>query len=49
MAKKERIKPPSKRDLSAASKSLRSGSGVGGRVMADQSVAKKQGAKRTPR
>jgi len=44
---KERITPPSKKDLSAASKELRKGSGPGGRVMSDQSVAKKQGVKRT--
>lgn len=43
---KERIIPPSKKDLSAASKELRRGSGPGGRVMSDQSVAKKQGVKR---
>ena len=48
MAKKERIIPPSKKDLSAASKELRRGSGPGGRVMADQAVAKKQGVKRPP-
>jgi hypothetical protein len=46
MAKKERITPPSKKDLRAASKELRRGSGPGGRVMADQSVAKRQGVKR---
>jgi hypothetical protein len=43
---KERITPPSKKDLKAASKEMRKGSGPGGRVMADQSVAKKQGVKR---
>jgi len=46
MAKKERIIPPSKKDVRAASKELRGGSGPGGRVMSDQSVAKRQGAKR---
>jgi hypothetical protein len=46
MAKKERITPPSKKDVKAASKELRGRSGPGGRVMADQSVAKRQGAKR---
>ena len=43
---KERITPPSKKDLRSASRSLRRGNGPGGRVMADQSVAKKQGASR---
>lgn len=40
---KETIKPPSKKDTSAASKDLRKGSPVGGRVMADKSVAVRQG------
>ena len=44
---KERITPPSKKDTSSASKALKGGSGIGGRVMADASVAKRQGAKRT--
>lgn len=44
---KERITPPSKKDANAASKEMRRGSGPGGRVMADLSVAKKQGIKRT--
>jgi len=43
---KERIIPPSKRDTRAGSKALRKGNPAGGRVMADASVAKKQGAKR---
>jgi len=44
---KERITPPSKKDLTATSKALRRyGSGPSGRVMADQSVAKRQGVKR---
>jgi hypothetical protein len=47
MAKnKERIIPPSKKDTSSASTLLRSGNPAGGRVMADKSVATKQGAKR---
>lgn len=46
MAKKERIIPPSKKDLRQASKALRRGSGIGGRVMADQAAAKRQGVKR---
>lgn len=46
MAKKEKIIPPSKKDIRAASKELRRGSGPGGRVMADQSVAKRQHVKR---
>lgn len=44
MAKKETIKPPSKADLSAASKGLKNGDKPSGRVMADQSVAVRQGA-----
>lgn len=49
MAKsKERIIPPSKKDTSSGSKLLRAGNPAGGRVMADKSVAKKQGAKRPP-
>jgi hypothetical protein len=43
---KERIIPPSKKDVRAASKELRGGSGPGGRVMSDRSVAKKQGVTR---
>ena len=46
MAKKERIIPPSKRELHDASKQLRKRHPSGGRTMADQSVAKRQGAKR---
>lgn len=40
---KERIIPPSKRETHAGSSSLRQGSPAGGRVLADQSVAKRQG------
>lgn len=43
---KERIIPPSKRETHAGSRSLRQGSPAGGRVLADQSVAKRQGVKR---
>lgn len=43
MAKKETIKPPTAKDLKAASKDLRKGDGAGGRVMADKSVAVRQG------
>jgi hypothetical protein len=46
MAKKERITPPSKKDVRQAAKDMRRGSGPGGRVMADRSVAKRQGATR---
>jgi hypothetical protein len=41
--KKETIKPPTTRDVKEASKALRGGSGIGGRVMADKSVAVRQG------
>ncbi|WP_155467998.1 MULTISPECIES: hypothetical protein [Acetobacter] len=43
MAKKETIKPPTKKDLSAASKDLRNGDPAGGRVLSDKSVAVRQG------
>jgi hypothetical protein len=46
MAKKERIIPPSKKDVSQSAKALPKGSGPAGRVMSDQSVAKRQGVKR---
>ena len=45
---KERIIPPSQKTDTQASKALRKGSGVGGRVMADAAAAKKQGVKRPP-
>ena len=38
-SKKERIKPPTRRELSDASRLLRQGHPAGGRVMADKSVA----------
>lgn len=43
---KERIIPPSKKDVREASKELRKGSGPGGRVMSEQRVAKHEGVKR---
>ena len=46
MAKsKERIRPPTKRALSDAGKKLPKGSPADGRVLADESVARKQGVK----
>jgi hypothetical protein len=45
--KKETIKPPTRKDLTDASKQLRKGHGSGGRTMADASVAKRQGVKRS--
>jgi hypothetical protein len=46
MAKKETITPPAKKALKDASKELRKGHPSGGRTMADESVAKREGAKR---
>lgn len=43
---KERIIPPSKKTDSEAGKALKKGSGIGGRVLSDAAVAKKQGVKR---
>jgi hypothetical protein len=43
---KESIKPPTKKELSDASKQLRRGHPSAGRTMADASVAKKQHVKR---
>jgi hypothetical protein len=48
MAKKERIIPPKKSAGSQASGGLKKGNPVSARVMADLSVAKRQGAKRPP-
>jgi hypothetical protein len=45
---RERIIPPSKRETTSGSSALRKGSSSGARVMADASVAKKQGVKRPP-
>jgi hypothetical protein len=46
MATKETIIPPAKKALKDASKELKKGHSSGGRVMADKSVAKREGAKR---
>lgn len=46
---RETIKPPTKRELSDASKELRRGHPSGGRVMADKSVAVREGASRKKR
>jgi hypothetical protein len=40
------IIPPSKKTDSQAGKALKKGSGIGGRVLADASAAKRQGVKR---
>ncbi|WP_157132969.1 hypothetical protein [Komagataeibacter oboediens] len=42
MARKETIKPPTKKETSAASALLRAGNSAGARVMADKSVAVRQ-------
>lgn len=47
MGSKERIKPPSRRELSDASRQLKKGHSSAGRTMADKSVAVRQGV--TPR
>jgi len=49
MARKERITPPSKKELRDGSKQMRKGHSSGARAMADASVAKRQGAKRKGR
>ena len=43
MKKKETITPPTKRELTDASKELRKGHPSGARTMADKSVAVRQG------
>lgn len=43
MAKKETIKVPTKKEITAASKLLRAGNSAGSRVMAEKSVASRQG------
>lgn len=43
---KERIRPPTKKELKQASQDLRSGDSAGARAMADASVAKRQDVKR---
>lgn len=42
VTKKEVVSPPKKATLKEASVDLKKGSGVGGRVLAEESVAKKQ-------
>jgi len=42
--KKETIKPPTKKELSDASEELKKGHSSGGRVLAEKSVAVRQGA-----
>jgi hypothetical protein len=44
MAKKETIKPPTKKELTDASKQLKKGHSSAARTMADKSVAVRQGA-----
>jgi len=46
---KEVIKPPTNKELADASKEMRKGHSAGGRVMADQSVAKRQGVAKKPK
>ena len=41
--KKEKIAPPTKRELSDGSKELKKGHSSGGRTLADASVARRQG------
>jgi hypothetical protein len=45
--RKETIKPPTKRELTDASKELRKGHPSGGRTLADKSVAVRQGVAKT--
>jgi hypothetical protein len=45
---KETIKPPTRRELSDASKELRGGHPSGGRTMADASVARRQDVSKNP-
>lgn len=46
MPNKEKIVPPSKKALTKASEELRKGGSPGGRVISEESVAKRQGVKR---
>jgi hypothetical protein len=47
---KETIKPPTKRELADAAKELQKGHSAGGRVLAEQKAAIKQGAaSKTPK
>lgn len=43
---KERIIPPSRKDVREASKETKEGSGPGGRVLVEKRIAKQQGVKR---
>lgn len=43
VGRKEAIKPPTKKELTDASKQLRKGHPSGGRTLADKSVAVRQG------
>jgi hypothetical protein len=43
--RKETIKPPTKKELTDASKELKKGHSAGGRILAEASVAKRQGVK----
>jgi hypothetical protein len=47
MPRKETITPQSKAALKDAGRELRKGHSSGGRTLADQSVAKREGAKRS--
>ena len=46
MPKKEKIKPPTKKETSDASKELKKGHPAGGRVLAEKSVAVRQAKKK---
>ena len=46
-SRKETIKPPTKKELTDASKQLRKGHPSGGRTLADKSVAVRQGVARS--
>lgn len=46
MAKKETITPPTKKEATQASAALRKGSSLGGRVLAEKSVASRQSKKK---
>lgn len=45
MATKERIIPPSRKDVKEAARTLPGGSGTGGRVLSEQKTAKQQHVK----
>ena len=49
MAKKEIIKPPTKKELTDGSKQLKKRHPFGGRTLADQSVAVRQGVAKKKR